>query len=303
MEEVDKGCLMIRTGVTGWLFLLVPDHPSSPRQTTVKQLWVYVCISWNVNLNGILPAKIPFHVLLLRPNNIMTKTTNWPQMLSRPKIFVSKSQHCYFLRAHHTLYRHWGKELPNNESGAGVCQVKGKGSSYSITECSVPELIPVLCSQPAGDVSHKPGNRLPLLSATPAVTPATLKRAATNFAAWLNRGKMGVNSLPKTVTRQRRNCDLNLGPSAPESSMLTTRLPSHPCQVGWFWLYFEIVCQVGWLNRNTGLYCSLLVMENRHKCSFHQKSSGGGKKDEAKPMVWVNASSFLQYCDTVGCFI
>jgi len=25
---------------------------------------------------------------------------------------------------------------------------------------------------------------LPLLSATPAVTPATLKRAATNFAAW-----------------------------------------------------------------------------------------------------------------------
>jgi len=34
-----------------------------------------------------------------------------------------------------------------------------------------------------------------------------------------------VNSLPKTVTRQRRGCDLNLGPSAPESSTLTTRLP------------------------------------------------------------------------------
>jgi len=38
---------------------------------------------------------------------------------------------------------------------------------------------------------------------------------------------MGVNSLPKTVTRQRRDCDLNSGPSAPESSTLTTRLPSH----------------------------------------------------------------------------
>jgi len=38
---------------------------------------------------------------------------------------------------------------------------------------------------------------------------------------------MGVNSLPKTVTRQRRVCDLNQGPSAPESSMLTTRLQSH----------------------------------------------------------------------------
>jgi len=29
---------------------------------------------------------------------------------------------------------------------------------------------------------------------------------------------MGVNSLPKTVTRQRRGCDLHPGPSAPESS-------------------------------------------------------------------------------------
>jgi len=38
---------------------------------------------------------------------------------------------------------------------------------------------------------------------------------------------MGVNSLPKTVTRQRRDCDLNPGPSTPESSTLTTRLPSH----------------------------------------------------------------------------
>jgi len=55
---------------------------------------------------------------------------------------------------------------------------------YSSTERSVPELIPVLGSQSAGDVSHKPVGRLPLLSAKPAVTLATLKSAATNFAAW-----------------------------------------------------------------------------------------------------------------------
>jgi len=61
---------------------------------------------------------------------------------------------------------------------------KGKGSPYSITESRVSELIPVLGSQPAGDVSHTPGGRLPLLSARPAVTPATRKRAATNVAAW-----------------------------------------------------------------------------------------------------------------------
>ena len=62
--------------------------------------------------------------------------------------------------------------------------VSQRGSPYSITERMVPELILILGSQPAGDVSHKPGSRLPLLSARPAVTPATLKRAATNFAAW-----------------------------------------------------------------------------------------------------------------------
>jgi len=38
---------------------------------------------------------------------------------------------------------------------------------------------------------------------------------------------MGVNSLLKTVTRQRRDCDLNPGPYALESSTLIL-LPSHP---------------------------------------------------------------------------
>ena len=40
-----------------------------------------------------------------------------------------------------------------------------------------------------------------------------------------------MNSLPKTVTRQRRGCDLNRGPTAPESSTLPTRLLSQPLVV------------------------------------------------------------------------
>ena len=45
---------------------------------------------------------------------------------------------------------------------------------------------------------------------------------------------MGVNSLPRTVTRH-----LNPGPSAHESSTLTTRLPSHP----WLWrTAIELMC-------------------------------------------------------------
>ena len=66
----------------------------------------------------------------------------------------------------------------------GPVDSRCKGSTYSITECRVSQLILVLGSQPAGNVSHKPDGRLPLLSARPAVTPTTLNRAATNFSAW-----------------------------------------------------------------------------------------------------------------------
>ena len=55
-----------------------------------------------------------------------------------------------------------------------IVKGKGKGGPYSTAERRVPELAPVFCSQPARDVSHKPGGRLPLLSARPAVTLATL---------------------------------------------------------------------------------------------------------------------------------
>jgi len=46
-----------------------------------------------------------------------------------------------------------------------------------------------------------------------------------------------VNSLPKTVIRQRRDYDLNPGPSAPESSTLITRLPSHSLIIYYINLY------------------------------------------------------------------
>ena len=101
--------------------------------------------------------------------------------------------------------------------------IKGKDSPYSITKRRVPELIPVLGSQPAGDVSHKPGNRLPLLSPGPQLPSRPVGRY--QFHCLVNRGTMGVNSLSKSVTRQ---CDLTPGPTAPESSTLTDRLPSHP---------------------------------------------------------------------------
>jgi len=68
---------------------------------------------------------------------------------------------------HAETKRHSG---PLKHPPIAVIILKRKGSPYSITERRVPGLIQVLCSQPAGDVSHKPGGRLPLLSTRPAVT-------------------------------------------------------------------------------------------------------------------------------------
>jgi len=77
---------------------------------------------------------------------------------------------------HNVRYKTW-------IGGYSAYVKKGKGSLYSITKHRVPKLIPVLGSWPACDMSHKPGGRLPLLSTRPAVTLATLKRAAASFAA------------------------------------------------------------------------------------------------------------------------
>jgi len=46
MEEDDKGCTMIRMGVSGWMFLLVLAYPGSPGQKAVKRLCV--CVIDNV---------------------------------------------------------------------------------------------------------------------------------------------------------------------------------------------------------------------------------------------------------------
>ena len=66
MEEGDKGCPMIRIGASGWMFLLVPAYPGSPRQKAVKRLCVCVCVVngnivhlndvWAVQLNWFVPG-------------------------------------------------------------------------------------------------------------------------------------------------------------------------------------------------------------------------------------------------------
>ena len=77
-------------------------------------------------------------------------------------------------------------------------------SPYSIVERRVTELIPVLGSQPAGDVSHKPGGK-PLLSYPPGLQlPSQPLRGLLPISLLGEQRHDGcVSSLPKTASRLR----------------------------------------------------------------------------------------------------
>jgi len=42
MEKDDKGSTMIRMGVSGWMFLLVPAYPGCPGSKAVKRLLLLI---------------------------------------------------------------------------------------------------------------------------------------------------------------------------------------------------------------------------------------------------------------------
>ena len=86
---------------------------------------------------------------------------------------------------------------------------------------------PAACNSLPDYLSRKTDGRLPLLPPGLQLPPQPLRGLLPVLLLGEQRHD-GRDQLPKTVTRQRRGCDLNPGPSAPESSTPTTRLPRHP---------------------------------------------------------------------------
>jgi len=119
---------------------------------------------------------------------------------------------------------------------------------------------------------------------------------------------MGVNSFPKTVIRQRRDCDLNPGPTAPESSTLITRLPKgRPTgrirpRRNYYWTrrvdFGEAACARRWRRRRrvwsdrTRLYAAA-------RCVVSSFSQGLRVETLLMPRSWcrvVRAVSGQQHC-------
>jgi len=110
---------------------------------------------------------------------------------------------------------------------------KGKGSPYSITEHRVSELILVLGSQPAGDVSHIPGGRLPLL--LPGLQlPLQPLRGLLPILLLGEQRHNGCEQFAYDCYSTASWLRFEPGPFCAwvQSSTLTTRLPSHPSHLG-----------------------------------------------------------------------
>jgi len=98
------------------------------------------------------------------------------------------------------------------------------------------------------------------------------------------------NSLRKTVTRQRRGCDLNPGPSAPESSTLTTRLPSHPEHT----VNYSNTCRDA--RRSVSVRVAELSGEN---CRLMYVQLSGGSDDSSGPTMnsyMYSVAAYRQLC-------
>jgi len=145
------------------------DTPPGPSPNSPSVLFEYQCRSGK----------------FIKLANRIEKIDSVARMESKlflPELECSTALHCSMVCCGPCWYRQ--TDVQQMHRAAILCQQCQYKSPNSITERRVPELIPVLGSQPAGDVNHKAGGMLPLLSARPAVTPTALKSAATSFAAW-----------------------------------------------------------------------------------------------------------------------
>jgi len=113
-------------------------------------------------LLAVMPCQLKLHAVLINSSSLVNDASVSPADSSLTSHSIAACINQYRVRSVCPSL------LGSVRSNSYSLELKGKGSPYSISERRVPELIPVLGSQPAGDVSHKPGGRLQLLSAAQA---------------------------------------------------------------------------------------------------------------------------------------
>ena len=94
MEEVDKGCPMIRMGVSGWMFLLITAYLVCPGPKAIKRLCVcckrrYHCD--NAGWKSVKKCKPGF----IKDRNLWTDCKNLQLTLAQLNVQLSRQQYCH----------------------------------------------------------------------------------------------------------------------------------------------------------------------------------------------------------------
>ena len=102
MEKADKGWRVIRIGVSGWMFILVPAHMGSPKQRAIKQLLLLLC---------------PIYIYIsVSYNNCTDTTINKQSMPSSGRVILDSN------KLSHSFIDSWLKvllHLPSEQSETG----------------------------------------------------------------------------------------------------------------------------------------------------------------------------------------
>ena len=165
-------------------------------------------------------------------------------------------------------------------------------------------------------MSHKPGGRLPLLSARPVVTLATLKRVATNFAAWWTEAQwvwtVCLKLLPDSVataiwTRALLRLSQHANRSATE--------PPHPSSTRAKFGLQETACSIFCLAPNftaIGEHCDIWLRITTHIWRAILQSSEGSSLPikakfvllEYRPAIYAHLPNYIYiglWCHRWGC--
>jgi len=84
MEKDDKGSTVIRMGVSGWMFLLVPAYPGCPISKAVKRSLLYYMsvLWWNVSRTLLIWCTMISHRLVVSQCITATQRVSWqPKLL------------------------------------------------------------------------------------------------------------------------------------------------------------------------------------------------------------------------------
>ena len=202
MEEVDKGCPIIRMGVSGWVFLLVPAYPGSTGPRAVKQLvcvCVYACVCVSKSTTSL--GKHHYTAII--------KKISW---LVSQVIFITGHDKSFLSNSSTEALKRYRVPYPMRSVGGVLISLSRPWARGWINHWSLWRM-----------ASATPDLRLPSQPqgiAAPWPVP--------NYTAWWQR-HMCVNNLPKVVSWRCNNRESNMRPLSrkSKSNAVTITPPCH----------------------------------------------------------------------------